>query len=108
MTWTLAQSGTHDPAGTTEENVTTADTTNGTYVFSIDTNALTNGNQLTVNIYTKALGGGASRKIFSGRWRNAQAQPIKQSIPVVSDVEIIVKAICTDATLTFPWKLLRG
>ena len=77
MTWTLAQSGTHDPAGTTGENVTTADTTNGTYVFSIDTNALTNGNQLTVNIYTKALGGGVSRKIFSGRWRNAQAQPIK-------------------------------
>ncbi len=108
MTWTLANSGTWDPAGTTEETVASADTTNGTYVFTIDANSLTNGNQLTVSIYSKALSGGTSRKVFSGRWKHVQAHPIKQSIPVVSDVEIIVKAICTDAALTFPWKLLRG
>jgi hypothetical protein len=108
MTWTLAQSGTFDPATTAEEVVTTADTTNGTYVFQIDAAALTNGNTLKVNIYEKVLAGGTSRVIYSGAWRHAQGQPVKASIPVVSDVEIVVKASCSDAALTFPWKLLRG
>ena len=108
MTWTLAQSGTFDPATTSEESVTTADTSNGTFVFQIDTAALTNGNTLRVNIYEKVLSGGTSRIIYSGAWKHAQANPIKASVPVCSDVEIVVKALCSDASLTFPWKLLKA
>lgn len=108
MAWTLAQSGTFDPAGTTEETVATAETTNGTYVFQIDTAALTNGNTLKVTLYEKVLSGGTSRVIYSGAWKHVQAHPVKASVPVCSDVEIVVKAQCSDAALTFPWKLMRA
>lgn len=107
MSWTSASSGNWDPAGTTEETIISAQTTNGTYVLVVDTNALTNGNTVEFWVKTKCKTGSTSRIAYYACYTNAQGDPNKYSIPVPVDTEILVTGKCSDATLTFDYNLLR-
>ena len=108
MTWTVAQSGTYTPASTAEAQVGTTDTGNGTYIVQVDLGGMANGDSISVDIYTKTLSGGTSRRVFGGQYKHAQAKPIKQSAPLASDVELIIKITSSSTTISIPWKLLKA
>lgn len=102
---TLIASGTTTTDGT--EQVLATDTTNKTYVFAIDTNAMANGDQIEIKIKTKILSGGTERIAYYVSYVNIQGQPQKYSMPVPENISISVtlKRIAgTDRA--YPWKLL--
>lgn len=89
------------------EQVLTTDTSNKTYVFAIDTNAMANADQIEIKIKTKILSGGTERIAYSVQYANVQGEPQKYSMPVPENISISVtlKRIAgTDRA--YPWKLL--
>lgn len=108
MTWTSAASGNWDPAGTTEESIVAAQTTNGTYVLVIDASNMTAGKTVEFWLKTKAKSGSTSRIAYHMIYFGLQTgDPNKYSIPVPVDTEILVTGKCDDATITFDYNLLR-
>jgi hypothetical protein len=66
------------------------------------------GDVLELRIKTKAKSGGTSRLAYMATYANAQAEPIKYSIPVPVDTEIVATLMQTDGTgRDFPWNLLK-
>ena len=91
MTWTLASSGTTSSliigAPTT---LVTDSVDNGTFVFEIDTSALSLGDLLRVQINTITLSGGSPIQAWEAFFQHTQASNHKISPPIASDQEIQV------------------
>lgn len=88
-----AQSATLD----TEHTLTTQ-TTAGTYVLVVDTNAMVAGDVLILRAKTKAKTGSTSRLAYMAVYANAQTDPNKYSIPIPVDVEVVFTLEQTDGT----------
>jgi hypothetical protein len=105
--WTLDNSGTTTPTVGTENFVRTS-TTNGTFVFEVDTANMVLGDETELRVYTKTLTGGASTLLWFGACQDVTGGTTKKVSPFVgSDIEIKVSILQTAGTArAFPWKLL--
>lgn len=104
---TLVDSGTKTTAAS-EDTLGSAITTAGVYQFYIDCNAMQNGDEIRIRVYTTVLSAGTSRIFQEAHYIHAQStEPIKASIPVASDIEFhvtIERIAGTDRS--YPWKIL--
>jgi len=80
---TVKASGSQLTVISTEHTLYT-ETTAGTYVLSLDLSELVNGDVLDVSINTKVGAGGTVRTLLRNTFSFKQADPIVQTIPVVS------------------------
>lgn len=78
------QNGTQTATVGTEHALGTAITAAGTYVLSVDTANMANGDILELRCKKKVLTGGTEKVYVLGTFRDAQSDPVKDSIPVVS------------------------
>lgn len=102
---TLVTSGTTTTDGT--EQTLFTDTTNKTYIFVIDTNAMANGDIIEIRAKTKVLSGGTSREAYFVTYAHVQAQPNKYSVPIPANIELVVTLKRTAGTdRAYPWALL--
>lgn len=89
------------------EQTLTTQTSNGTFVFVVDTSPMVNDDIMIFNIKTKVLSGSTSRIAYTVALSHIQSDPNKYSIPVPSNNEIVVtmqRLFGTDHT--FDWALL--
>jgi len=104
---TLEASGTLTADGTEQTLITL--TTNKTFLLSVDTGNMVNGETIEVSIYTKCLTGGISRLAYFVSYSHVQGTPQKFSVPVPSDIEFkatLTQTAYVTAYKTFPWKVL--
>lgn len=105
MAWTLEDSGTKTSAAT--EDTLSTKTTNKTFLFEIDCNAMVLGDIIRIKIYTTVLDAGTSRIFQDIILAHPQAEVIKQSQACASDIEYhvtIQRLAGTDRS--YPWKVL--
>lgn len=103
---TSVASGSQTAVISTEHTLTTY-TSGGTFVLVVDTADLVNGDTVELKLYTKCRSGDTERLAYVRRFKHAQAEINKYSIPVPADVHI--KATLTQTAGTgraFPWSLL--
>lgn len=106
MAPTIAASGTQTATIGTEHTLATV-TTPGTLVLAVDCAAMANGDVLELRLKTKVLSGGASGLAYYTVYANAQGQPIKYSVPVPANIEVVATLKQTSGTgRAFPWSLL--
>ena len=86
------------------EQTLATETGNDTFVLVVDTGAMGNGELLELRIYTIVRGGGTERLAYSAAYQHAQAEPIKYSLPVPSDVSIRF-TLTGPSGKVFPWKV---
>jgi hypothetical protein len=80
----------------------------GVYVLVVDMNEMVNGDIVVLTIKTKYASGGTSRVAYKAIFAHIQAEPIKYSVPIPIDTEIVCILEQTDGTARdFPWNLLR-
>lgn len=105
-TMVLEASGTVTTDGT-EQTLATL-TTNSVKTWVLDLAALQNGDTVEARVYTTTLAAGTERLLWAAiPFQHAQAAPIKQSLPIPSDVSVrfTVKRVAgSDRAL--PWKVL--
>lgn len=90
------------------EHTLDTQTTAGVYVLVVDMTNLAAGDIVILRIKVKAVHDGTSKLAYMATYANAQAEPIKFSIPVPVDTEIIATLEQTDGTgRAFPWNLLK-
>lgn len=108
MTWTVSASGTQSATVGTETTLTT-DTSNATYYFEVDANALALGDVLELRIYVMTLSGGTLRQAWVTTIGPAPPIcPIIVSPPQPSNqsLSVTLKQVAGTAK-SFPWKLLK-
>lgn len=106
MAWTTDDEDTQT-IGTTEATLATS-TTNGTFVLTLDLDALANGDEFRFEIWTKVRSTGTSRRAWHARFANEQSDNAAQSPAIVSKNEIVVKAKKISGTdRSIVWELLR-
>ncbi len=91
---------------TTEHTLATY-TSGATVVLVVDAADMTYGDTTELRLYTKCRSGDTERLAYVRRFRHAQAEPIKYSVPVPSDVS--VRATLKQSAGTgraYPWSLL--
>lgn len=108
MTWALSSSGTQSCTIGTEFALTT-DTTNATFYFECDLNALVAGDIIELRIYTMTLAGGVLRVAWKSTYGPAPPVNLNSaSPPQPSDQSLKVSIKQTAGTArSVPWKLLR-
>ena len=109
MSLTLKASGTSaagDRTPDAEHSLSTI-TDSGVYQFVIDLVALANGQSLTVALYYKCLTGGTERLFYKAVYQHVQAEPMKASLPVPSDISFRVGITESGGSeQSYPWKIL--
>jgi len=107
MALTSAAHGSQTATIDTEHTLDTQ-TTAGVYVLVVDMSNLAAGDIVILKIKVKAVHDGSSTLAYSSTFANAQSEPVKYSIPVPVDSEIICTLEQTDGTgRAFPWNLLK-
>ena len=102
----LEASGTQAATVTTEHTLATV-ATEGTFVLYVDTAAMVLIDEVELRIKTKILSGGTTREFLLETYTHIQGQPIKASIPVNSDQEVVFTLKQTLGTSrSFPWKVV--
>ena len=77
------------------------------FVLEVDTSALANGETLELYVKSKCLSGGALAIAYSATYINVQAEPLKISVPIPSDIQAVFTLIQTGGTgRDYPWKVL--
>lgn len=90
------------------EHTLTTQTTAGVYVLVVDMTNLAAGDIVILKIKVKAVHDGSSTLAYTATFANAQSEPIKFSLPVPVDTEIIATLTQDDGTgRAFPWNLLK-
>ena len=104
---TAEASGTYTPAALdTEYNLNTAITTTKTLIFEVDTVNLANGETVTFQVKVTVLAAGANRVAYQAIYKHVQAEPIKVSIPIPSDVSYQITIKQSGGTArAYPWKI---
>ena len=107
---TIASAGTATQTAVVDtEHTLDTETVAGVYVLVVDTVNMVNGDVLELRIKTKYASGGTSRLAYSQTYAHVQSDPIKYSVPVPVDTEIICTLKQTAGTARdFPWNLLRS
>ncbi len=103
---TLEASGTLTATVNVEATLATISTSR-VLVLVVDTSNMVNGDTLELRLYSTVLVGGTEFLAYVRRFKHAQSEPIKFSIPVPSDIE--ARATLDQTTGTgrqFAWKIL--
>lgn len=104
---TSIQSGTQTASVSTEHTLGSSVTDAGTYVLSVNTTNMANGDALELRIKTKTLAGDTEALYVLASYVNAQSEPIKMSIPVPSLHSLTCTLKQTAGTgRAFPWNLI--
>ncbi len=104
---TSKASGTQVAVISTEHTLSTI-TDAGTYVLSVDTNAMVLGDELELRAKTKVTSGGTTREYLVATYAHIQGQPVKTSVPVASINEVIFTLKQTAGTgRSFPWEIIE-
>lgn len=107
MAISVEASGTQTAVLTTEHTLGTTAAA-GIYQLTVDANALVNGETLMLKCKINVLSAGTERVLFSQPYTNAQAEPIKESIPVTVPQTSTWTLTQTGGTgRAFPWALIR-
>lgn len=108
MTWNLSASGTQTSSIGAEQTLAT-DTTNATYYYEVDLNAMAAGDIVELRIYVKTLSSGTAHVAWKSTYGPVPpALPIAASPSQPSDQSISVSLKQTAGSpRSFPWKLLR-
>jgi hypothetical protein len=107
MAWTEVTTGSKTTDGT-EQDVVGTITTNGTYVFVIDTANMVNNDAIEIRIKTKVRSGDTSRVAYFATYMNVQGEPNKYSIAIPVSIELIVTLKRVNGSdRAYPWSLLR-
>ena len=102
----IESSGTQVAVVTTEHTLATV-ATEGTFVLYVDTAAMVLIDELELRVKTKILSGGTTGEFLIATYAHVQGQPIKASIPVNSDQEVVFTLKQTAGTArSFPWKVV--
>jgi hypothetical protein len=90
----------------TEHTLATS-TTGKTYCLVVDTTNMVNGDVLELRIKTKPRTGGTSTLAYIATYANIQTAPVKYSVPIPANVEIVCTLKQTAGTgRVFIWALL--
>ena len=99
-------SGTQTAVVTTEHTLATV-ATEGTFVLYVDTANMVLIDELELRVKTKILSGGTTGEFLLATYIHVQGQPIKASIPVNSDQEVVFTLKQTAGTArNFAWKVV--
>lgn len=80
----------------------------GVYIWAVDMANVANGDVVQLEIRTKVYSGATSRLAYTATFAHAQSEPIKYSIPVPVDTEIVCSIEQSAGTVrAFPWNLLK-
>ncbi len=102
----VESSGTQTAVVTTEHTLAT-ETGAGTFVLYVDTANMVLIDELELRVKTKMLSGGTTGEFLIATYAHVQGQPIKASIPVFSDQEVVFTLKQTAGTArTFAWKVV--
>jgi hypothetical protein len=106
MAVTSSSSGTQTAVISTEHTLATV-TAAGSYILVVDTVNLATGDCLELKLKTKATSTSSSQLAYSQTYAHAQVEPIKYSMPVPIDTELVCTLTQTSGTgRNFPWNLL--
>lgn len=82
-------------------------TTAGTYVLTVDTNAMVLGDKLTLRGKVKVRSTGTTRTIYTGTYAHVQENIVAASIPIPTVSECVFTLEQTDGTgRAFPWEVV--
>lgn len=106
MTWIEAATGSTTTDGT--EQTLSTQTTNGTYVFAIDTANMVNNDAIEIKVKTKTRSGDTSRIAYYATYQNVQGEPNKYSvaIPITTEIVVTLKRL-SGTDRAYPWSLMR-
>lgn len=91
----------------TEHTLSTI-TTAGTYVLTVDTNAMADGDELELRGKLKVRSTGTTRLAYLGTYINAQSDLVKLSIPIPTVSEVVFTLKQTAGTgRAFPWEIVK-
>jgi hypothetical protein len=108
MTWSVDSSGTDTAVVGTEQTLDTS-TSNGTFVFVVDTTNMALGDVTELRIYTKTLNTSGLDQVWKATYGpNPSFNPVAMSPPVASDqsIKVTLKQVAGTAR-TYDWKVLR-
>jgi hypothetical protein len=106
MTWTVDNSGSQTATIGTE-HVLDSPTTNGTYVFSVDTVNLALGDLVELRVYDM-VDGTNFRQVFKGTYQHAQINNGKVAPPIAVTTQAKFTLKQTAGTgRAFPWSVRR-
>jgi hypothetical protein len=107
MAWTEEAVGPTTTDGT--EQTLATKTTNGTYVFDINTKNMVNNDTIEIRIKTKIDASDSSDVAYFATYANVQAEPKKYSVAIpIANGEIIVTLKRTSGTdRSYRWTLKR-
>jgi hypothetical protein len=101
-----AANGTQTAVISTEHTLSTQ-TAAGTYVLAVDATNMVDGDVLEVRAKVKVLTGGSALQYLLGSFANAQADPVKMSLPVPSlySITVTLKQVAGTGR-NFDWNLV--
>jgi hypothetical protein len=106
MTWVVDSSGTQTATINTEHILATP-TTNATYVFSVDTVNMANGDLVELRCYDK-VDGTNYRQMWKGTYQHIQINNAKASPPITTTTQAQFTLKQTAGTgRAFPWSIRR-
>jgi hypothetical protein len=108
MAVTSVFSGTQS-ASVSVEHTLASTTTAGVYVFVVDLASMASADVVVLRVKTKCISGGTSRVAYIATYAYTQGDPIKYSIPVPVDTEIVctLEQTAGVARAGYPWNLLK-
>lgn len=109
MSWTQDSTNTTTLTGSgTPDTLVAGATTDATYVFICDLSNEVNGDVIECAILLKTLTGSTLTRCAKASWSNAQANPVKFSMPIPSGFSVSVTMTQQLGTgRAVPWSLQR-
>ncbi len=93
-------------ATVTTEHTLRTETTSGTFVLGVDTNAMVLADILTLRVKLKIRSVGTTRTIYTATYSHVQEENAKVTIPVASTNEVVFTLEQEAGTSrTFPWEI---
>lgn len=78
----------------------------GVYVLAVDAAALASGESLRLCLYGKARSSDTERLVYQAAFSNAQTEPLKESVPVVSPHHLRATLTQSGGTgRSYPWAI---
>lgn len=107
MALTSVQNGTQTATIGTEHTLGSAIAAAGTFILSVNTSNLADGDVLELRAKTKVLTGGSEALYLLATYTHAQSDPVKMSIPIPSLYSLTFTLKQTAGTgRSFEWNIL--
>jgi len=107
MALSSIQNGTQTATISTEHTLGSAVTAAGTFLLSVNTTNMVNGDVLEIRAKTKVLTGGAEAVYMLATYAHIQGDPVKMSIPIPSLYSLTFTLKQTAGTgRSFEWNII--